>query len=642
MKRLRLAVPAVLLLGLLGLPGLPGLAPTGAAAAPPTAGQATYVPLEPVRLLDTRRAGGAPVGPGGTVDLVVADGVRVPLDATAVVLNVTATAATGGTDVRVYPKPASGSPVPTVSNVNLGRGATVANLVHVAVGADRSVRLRNAAGSVHLIADLSGYFRQGAGGTSYEGAAPRRLLDTRDTDRPLAAGEVRTLRVRGTAAGAPAGASAVVLNVTAVGATRQTDIRVWPTRSGDPPTVSNLNPAPGSETPAAVVVAVGDGDSVSIRSSGGSVHVVVDLSGWYVPGEPGDVPAGAFHAVAPHRLLDTRSTSAVGPGEARPLTVAGAGVVPAPGTAVVLNVTATGATAGTNIRVYPKTPGGAVPRASNVNVRAGRTLANTVVAQVGADGQVLLRNAAGSVHLVVDLAGWFAPAGDGWDVSWPQCTTAGSTTSNLPDGGAFTVVGVTRGRPFTENECFAAQWSWATSLPGEASVYLNTDAPGAEHARWDDPGPRACSGASSDSGCAYNYGWALAEYALARMRPTASGGRPFVWLDIENGPTWQTFLTNDNAVAVNRGVINGAAARLREARHRYGLYAERTSAGRDNDFVQIMGEWKLPLPVWVYRATQPDPTPQCAPEESITGGPIHMVQIQPDQSGQPYDVNHLC
>jgi hypothetical protein len=80
-----------------------------------------------------------------------------------------------------------------------------------------------------------------------------------------------------------------VLNVTAVGATAQTDVRVWPTRPGPPPTVSNLNPPPRSDTPAAIVAAIGEDGTVSLRSSAGSVHLVVDLSGWYVPSPGGDV-----------------------------------------------------------------------------------------------------------------------------------------------------------------------------------------------------------------------------------------------------------------------------------------------------------------------------------------------------------------
>jgi hypothetical protein len=642
-KRLLLPLAAALVVA-----GLPALSPSTASAATPTEGQSTYVAVEPVRLLDTRNGTGGQlgqVGPGGTVDVVVADGLRVPADATAVVLNVTATEASAPTDVRAYPTPSGTAPPPTVSSLNLAPGATVANLVHVQVGQGGAVRLRNAAGAVHLLADLSGYYRESATGASYVGAVPRRLLDTRERDQPLTAGEVRTLRVRGTELGAPAGATAVVLNVTAVGATRQTDIRVWPTRTGGPPTVSNLNPAPGRETPAAVVVGVGDGDSVSLRSSAGSVHVVVDLSGWYVPSSSTEPRGAAFHPVAPRRLLDTRATRSVGPGEARALTVAGTGVVPAPGTAVVLNVTATGGTAATNIRVYPRTPDPAVPRVSNLNPARGATVANAVVARVGADGQVLLRNAAGSVHLVVDLAGWFAPNGDGWDISWPQCTARGSTESRLPSGGAFSVVGLTRGVPFTDNECFAAQWRWASGLPGEPSVYLNVNAPGPRDGVDGRVWAEVCGTGTPTSSCGRAYGERIASYALTRLPQTPLGGRPMVWMDVEgpyaNGPYWQSGY--EGAVAVNRAVLNGAVETLRGSGYRVGIYSDRADSSYP-DWQIIMGDYRLlQTQNWVFRVAEGETAGEmCRKDVSFSGGPVVMVQAQPNVTGQVYDVNHLC
>ena len=55
--------------------------------------------------------------------------------------------ATSGTDVRAYPKPASGGAVPTVSNLNLTKGATRANLAIVKPGDSGRVRIRNEAAS---------------------------------------------------------------------------------------------------------------------------------------------------------------------------------------------------------------------------------------------------------------------------------------------------------------------------------------------------------------------------------------------------------------------------------------------------------------------------------------------------------------
>ena len=653
----RLVLPLALLLG---IAGLPGLTTTPASAATPTAGQSSYVPLDPVRLLDSRDGTGGftdPVGPSGTIDLRVVDGVRVPVDATAVVLNVTATRASSGTDVRVYPTPAD-SAVPTVSNLNVTPGVTVANLVTVRVGRDGSVRLRNQAGSVHLIADLSGYYTESSGST-FVPQAPVRLLDTRDATA-VGPREVRELDLRvtsrGGASGIPADATAVVLNVTAVAPTSTTDVRVYPTRSGTAvPLVSNLNPARGRTTPNLVVVGVGDDSRVSLRNEAGRTHLLADLAGWYVASDLG----AAFHPVDPVRLVDTREVTPppphpggtpgspprrLGPGQTLELLVAGRGQVPAMAGAVVLNVTAINPTASSDVRVYPKGAGG-VPDVSNLNVVRGQTVPNAVVVQVGRDGSVVLRNNSGEVSLVVDLAGWFAPTGDGWDISWPQCTTRGATTSNLPTGGAFAVVGLTRGAPFTDNECFAAQWQWASSLPGEPSVYLNLDAPGVRDSAGGRVWEEVCGTGTPTSTCGREYGKRVAAYALDRLPTAPSGGKPMVWFDVEgpytNGPFWQTGYAG--AVGVNRSVLNGAVEVLRNAGYRPGIYSDRADS-TSPDWSNIMGAFPVPhLQAWVFRAaTGETAAAMCGKDISFSGGPAVMVQIQPEQSGQPYDVNHLC
>ena len=71
------------------------------------------------------------------------------------VLNATGVGATEVTDVRVYP--ASTSSPPRVSNLNLAPGETAADAVLVRLG-EGGVRLRNASGQLHLLADVSGWF----------------------------------------------------------------------------------------------------------------------------------------------------------------------------------------------------------------------------------------------------------------------------------------------------------------------------------------------------------------------------------------------------------------------------------------------------------------------------------------------------
>jgi hypothetical protein len=467
-----------------------------------------------------------------------------------------------------------------------------------------------------------------------------RLLDTRPS-AALQAGQPRTLNVTkrrdGSPSGVPTNASAVILNVTAVAPTRDTVLKVYPGPTA--PVVSNVNPARGVTVANLVVVRVDDAtDTVRLLSSAGAVHVVVDLAGWFVPGS-GDV----FHPVTPFRVLDTRSGSPVTAGAPRLLGLAGATSLPFSAKAVALNLTAVRPTADTFVTAYPAVTGSSTPPlGSNLNLLRDQVVPNAAVVATGAGGAIRLANASQSVDLVVDVAGWFGPAGDGWDISWPQCTASGATTSTHPTGGAFAVVGLTHGT-FTPNSCLSSEWAWATSLSSEPAAYLNTDAD-VTNPHWADPGPRAasCSAQQTSSACGYNYGWNLAGSAASAGIPAGTGGgKPMVWLDVEgpytNGPFW----TND--VATNRGVVSGAVARLQALGYRVGIYSDRASSSAP-DWKNLFGVgFDFPtVQEWVFRAVSSTAPTVCSATEAFASGPVVMEQISTTQSGQSYDVDHTC
>src|ERR1019366_6730912 len=132
-----------------------------------------FTPVSPVRLMDTRNGTGGvtgPVGAGATVSLQVAGKGGVPASGvTAVVVNVTATSPTAASYVSVYP---DGTTRPAASNLDFTAAQTIANLVVVPVGADGKIDFYNAAGTVQLIADLSGYYTAPPGApTNVSGAA---------------------------------------------------------------------------------------------------------------------------------------------------------------------------------------------------------------------------------------------------------------------------------------------------------------------------------------------------------------------------------------------------------------------------------------------------------------------------------------
>ena len=387
----------------------PGTYLTGAytVTAAPAATPGRLVPLTPTRFLDTRNGTGAPkqrVGAGGVVKLKVTGVHGVPTSGvTAVVMNVTAVAPTTSGYVTVYP---DGQTPPSVSNINFAAKETIPNLVTVPV-VNGTVDLRNAHGTVDLVADVSGYYAAGSTGSALTPLAPTRFLDTRNgTGAPkqrVGAGGVVKLKVAGVHGVPTSGVTAVVMNVTAVKPSTSGYVTVYP--DGEPvPAVSNLNFTTGETIPNLVIVPVIDG-TVDLRNASGTVDLVADVTGWF------SSAGSTFTSSGPVRLLDTRSglgarIGTVGPGGIVSLQVGGVDGVPSSGvTAVVLNVTVTGPTAGSYLTVYPH--GRPLPAVSNLNFTTGETISNLVVVPV-VDGRVTFANHAGDVHVVADLNGYFS------------------------------------------------------------------------------------------------------------------------------------------------------------------------------------------------------------------------------------------
>jgi hypothetical protein len=247
---------------------------------------------------------------------------------------------------------------------------------------------------------------------------PSRVLDTRiGLGAPagvVPAGSTRSFQVSGLGGLPATGVGTVVLNVTAVKPSGNGYLTVYPAGRARPAT-SNLNyPAGRPAVGNLVHVAVGGGGKVSVYAGGADLHVVADLFGWTSDGSAALSPGeGLFHPVAPYRVLDTRSTVALGPGESRSLQVTGTGGaagLPATGvSAVVLNLAVTRPTASSHLTVYPG--GQSLPPTANLNFVAGETRANRVIVPVGADGTVTIYNRAGTSHVIVDAGGWYTAPG---------------------------------------------------------------------------------------------------------------------------------------------------------------------------------------------------------------------------------------
>jgi hypothetical protein len=381
-----------------------------------------YHPLLPQRILDTRTSvggHGAPLGPLGTMTVQIAGQGGVPsIGVAAVIMNVTVTNTTAPGFLTIYP---AGVPRPVASNLNWVAEQTRANLVEVAVDANGQVTAFNGAGSADVIFDIVGYVSipTTTAGTDglYNPVVPARVLDTRTGNGgfsvPVGPGQTINVQVGGRAgSGIPgSGVSAVVLNVTATGATAPSYLSIYP-MGASRPQASNLNFLTGQTVPNRVIVKVGINSQtsssgwVSIYNGAGSVNVVADVGGWFTDGTDPLATGAAFVGMTPTRLIDTRNgRGPIGAGGTLMLPIAGQNGVPATAKAVVLNVTVTNSTAPSFLTVWPD--GATQPLASDLNYLAGMTVPNLVVVEVGTSGAVDFYNGVGSTDVIVDIVGWY-------------------------------------------------------------------------------------------------------------------------------------------------------------------------------------------------------------------------------------------
>ena len=353
--------------------------------------------------LQPAAATGAPVGAldGSGIPLKIRIGGTngIPVDASAVALNVTAVGtqapATGGY-ITVYPC----GDRPNASNLNFISGQTLANSVITPMSANGDVCLY-VYGIANLVVDVSGYVP--AAGFATVSAANSRFLDTRPETEKVGkldgTGTAKELQITGTA-GIPAGISAVAMNVTAVD-TEASDVggyvTVYP--CGERPNTSNINFVSGQTIPNSVIVPVSASGKVCFYVYG-KADILADVSGYF--------PTGSLTSLSkPERLLDTRQSTQVGTidgsGLAKELQVTGTFGIPTGISAVAMNVTAVNTEAndfGGYVTVYPC---GTKPTTSTLNFISNQTVPNSLIAPVSGAGKICIY-VYGKADILVDVS----------------------------------------------------------------------------------------------------------------------------------------------------------------------------------------------------------------------------------------------
>jgi hypothetical protein len=386
-------------------------------APPPPPDPTTYVPVTPVRLLDSRNAiglsGAFTSNTARSVD--IAGRLGIPGDAVAITANLTVTGQEQGGYLAVTPDPNND---PSTSTLNFPVKDTRANNITTPLADDGqlSIVYRSTAGKkANVLLDVTGYFLENNTGATYTALAPVRLLDTREANGltgPFVSHTVRTFNVRNRG-GVPADATAVTGNVTIVSQQAAGYVTLAPALADNPET-SSLNFPLGDTRANGITVRLANDGSLSaiyIAAAGKTAHVLFDVTGYYVEDESG----AKFYPLDPGRVLDSRSgvglSSTFKTGIGRTLTVRGSVGVPTAAIAVTGNLTVTQQTAGGFLAMTQATTND--PSTSTLSFPIADTRANGVTGPLSGSGTVGLTyrtsQASKTTHVLLDINGYFAP-----------------------------------------------------------------------------------------------------------------------------------------------------------------------------------------------------------------------------------------
>ena len=350
-----------------------------------------YVALPATRFADTRSGQGGTSGPvKGTATFQLP--ATVPVNATGVVLDVTAVDPRGTGWLRVSP---SGT-APTTTALNFVKGHGYTGLVVTAADATGRIDITTYGGITDLVGDVVGYYTSASGtGGHWSPLDPSRVVDTR----------IGKGGVKGQQSGSvtftlpdsvPADAIGVALDVTAVDPANDGYLRLSPT--GTPASTTALNFQGGGST-TGLALTKATNRQVTVDIAGAVTNLVVDLIGYY----EGSATSGSeFVAATPSRVVDTRTgLGATGPGSG-PLSVTLPAVVPRDATAALLDVSVVGPDGRGYVRLAA--PGTAASTTA-INMIEGQSSTGLVLTGIR-DGQLTLAVFGASTDLVIDLIGY--------------------------------------------------------------------------------------------------------------------------------------------------------------------------------------------------------------------------------------------
>jgi RHS repeat-associated protein len=449
-----------------------------------------FHPMTTARLLAPYDPGGVGIFSNGhsrTLQVTGVKGVPAASRVSAVAINIEA--GTVGSDgfLRVYR--ADETPPPTTT-IGLTAGMNNNQLHLVAVDAEGRIKIDSTlfnGGTVQIYVDVVGWFgkKGDSGGSSYRPSGGARLLDTRTTGARFMAGETRTVPVTGQA-NVPANATAVMADIKVLDPNGAGWMKVWPNGPSEPEVGSHVQYVANKPRDSQVLVGIGTGGAIKLRSHGPTTHLVIDVVGWFAPATSGRDGA-VFAPTTPTRDIHSSTNPGIqqgpyntpwqGGAPARVVSLAdeqrirdavrpwfeNTGTLPvAVAAGVVGTITAMRPTATTEIRAYPAYTN---PPASTALMAAGGIVSSNSLHgyQLSRSGELMISSTVGSAELIVDTTGYFVyPA---VDVTVTSPRGKASVFKYDPNGRLIVHLDETRpndsvNREFWYNDAGFVYWIW--------------------------------------------------------------------------------------------------------------------------------------------------------------------------------------
>ncbi len=272
-------------------------------------------------------------------------------------------------------------------------------------------------------------------------ATPCRLIDTRLTGGPIQGGTSQSFTIPQLGGcNIPTTAAAYSLNVSVVPQGPLGFLTIWPTGEVRP-IVATLNSLDGRIKADAAIVPAGTNGAVSVYVTNTS-NIVLDINGYF---EPVSGSTLAFYPLTPCRIADTRNSTypqGLGPpflpGHTErdfPILNATSCNIPSSAQAYSLNFSVVPHGGLGYLTVWPT--GQTRPVVSTLNDVPGTIIANAAIVPAGSSGKVSVYPS-NDTDLIIDINGYFAPAGTGGLSLYPAAPCRVIDTRHVGSGQPFT------------------------------------------------------------------------------------------------------------------------------------------------------------------------------------------------------------